>query len=176
VTRLRERLSFDRTVIRLDDALRRARRTLDHKAQAFVVQLADILAPERLEKGDAFQLLRQLVNYTPCKRDGQRLKYDTHLDLAVADSALECQRDHLRLDDLDVKVLTMKEPPAKTCAAMLHDLYAVLAPFVACLEWRRLSNATMRRALHPPRPPPCAGPPSPDAATSSTRKSRSSTT
>jgi type IV secretion system protein VirB4 len=148
LTRLRERLSFDRTVIRLDDALRRARRTLDHKAQAFVVQLADILAPERLEKGDAFQLLRQLVNYTPCKRDGQRLKYDTHLDLAVADSALECQRDHLRLDDLYVKVLTMKEPPAKTCAAMLHDLYAVPAPFVACLEWRRLSNATMRRDLH----------------------------
>jgi len=48
------------------------------------------------------------VNYTPHKADGVALKYDTHLDFYLSDSALECHRDHLRVDHFDVKVLTMK--------------------------------------------------------------------
>jgi type IV secretion system protein VirB4 len=148
LTRLGQCLSVARTVEGLDDALKRARTTLDSKAQAFVVQLAGVVAAERLGKAEAFRVLRRLVNYTAWKRDECQLKYDTCLDLTIADSALECHRGHLRVDDAYVKVLTMKEPPAKTYAAMLHDLYAVPAPFVACLEWRRLSNATMRRDLH----------------------------
>ena len=76
------------------------------------------------------------------------LKYDTHLDFYLSDSALECHRDHLRVDDFAVKVLTMKEPPAKTFAHVLHELYTVPSAFVACLEWQRIPNATMRRDLH----------------------------
>jgi len=132
----------------LDEDLRRARATLHHKAQAFVTQLADTIAPVRLDKVESFRFFRQLVNYTPWKREFAALKYDSHLDVSVGDSTLECHRDCLRLDDMHVKVLTMKEPPAKTCAAMLQDLYSVPGPFVACLEWQRLSNDTMRRDLH----------------------------
>ena len=88
------------------------------------------------------------MNYTPHKVDRVSLKHDTHLDFYLSDSALECHRDHLRVDDFDVKVLTMKEPPAKTFAHVLGDLYAVPSPFVACLEWQRIPNAKMRRDLH----------------------------
>jgi len=42
----------------------------------------------------------------------------------------------------------MKEPPAKTFAHVLEDLYTVPSAFVACLEWQRVPNATMRRDLH----------------------------
>ena len=42
----------------------------------------------------------------------------------------------------------MKEPPAKTFAHMLQDLYSVPSTFIACLEWRRRPNAAMRRDVH----------------------------
>src|SRR6185369_5319834 len=62
--------------------------------------------------------------------------------------AVECHRNHLRVDEVDVKVLTMKEPPAKTFAHVLEELYTVPSAFVACLEWQRVPNARMRRDLH----------------------------
>jgi type IV secretion system protein VirB4 len=122
-------------------------RHLHQRADAFVGQL-DTLAPTRLGKGDVFRVLRRLMNYTPHKADGVSLKYDTHLDFYLSDSALECHRDHLRVDDVGVKVLTMKEPPAKTFAHVLEGLYATPSALIACLEWQRIPNGTMRRDLH----------------------------
>ena len=78
------------------------------------MQLADTIRPELLPKNEAFSFLRQLVNYRPYKRDGVALKFDTHLDFYLSDSAVDCHRDHLDVDGYCVKVLTMKEPPAKT--------------------------------------------------------------
>ena len=52
----------------------------------------------------------------------------------------------------NVKALTMKEPPAKTFAHMLQDLYSVPSTFIACLEWQRRPNAAMRRDLSGPCP------------------------
>jgi type IV secretion system protein VirB4 len=121
---------------------------LHQRADAFATQLADVVVSTRLAKGEIFRVLRRLVNYTPHKADAVWLKYDAHLDFYLSDSALECHRDHLRIDDFDVKVLTMKEPPAKTCALVLEALYAVPGAFVACLEWQRIPNARMRRDLH----------------------------
>ena len=132
----------------LADQLTRAVAHLHQKADAFAIQLADTVRPTLLPKGDAFRFLRRLVNYTPYKADDVSLKYDTHLDFYLGDSALECHRDHLRVDEVDVKVLTMKEPPAKTFAHVLEDLYTIPSAFVACLEWQRVANATMRRDLH----------------------------
>ena len=141
-------LSTNASAQTVDAELRQARATLHNKTLAFATQLADTVAPVLLPKGEVFRFFRHLLNYTPWKRESPALKYDTHLDVYVSDSSLECHRDCLRLDDAYVKVLTMKEPPAKTFAAMLQDLYAVPGPFVACLEWQRLSNAAMRRDLH----------------------------
>src|SRR5579871_6674967 len=111
---IRHRFSSSHAADRLHRALHQARAALHHKTHAFVVQLVDTVRPERLDKHAAFRVLRCLVNYRPAKRVPVRLKYDTYLDVAVADSGLECHRDHLRLDEDVVKVLTMKDPPAKT--------------------------------------------------------------
>jgi type IV secretion/conjugal transfer VirB4 family ATPase len=46
-----------------------------------------------------------------------------------------------------VKVLSMKEPPAQTFPLLLGDLYAIPGEFVACLEWQRIPNDRMRRDL-----------------------------
>ncbi|MEO7888846.1 MAG: hypothetical protein ABIW19_02485 [Vicinamibacterales bacterium] len=145
---LRASLSVQAMTTVLADQLVIAVRHLHQRADAFATQLSDTVGPTRLAKGEVFRVLRRLVNYTPHKADGTSLKYDSHLDFYLSDSALECHRDRLRVDDVEVKVLTMKEPPAKTYAHVLEALYAVPSAFVACLEWQRIPNARMRRDLH----------------------------
>ncbi len=145
---LRERLSVHKLSASMAGQITRAMADLHQKAQSFVAQLADTAAPRCLEKGEAFRFFRQLLNYAPHKVDGVSLKYDTHLDYYVADSAIDCHRDHLEVDGYQVKVLTMKEPPAKTYANMLEDLCAIPSTFIACLEWQRVANAVIRRELH----------------------------
>ena len=145
---IREWLSTRALGTVIGEQLDRAVAHLRQKADAFTVQLADTIAPTLLQKADAFRFFRQLLNYTPHKVDDVALKHDTHLDFYAADSAIECHRDHLTVDDFAVKVMTMKEPPARTFAHILQDLYAVPSPFIACLEWQRLPNAKMRRDLH----------------------------
>jgi type IV secretion system protein TrbE len=140
-------LSLRRTAKALSTDLDGRRTQLRERASAVAGQIADDVGPRLLRKEEAFAFLRQLVNYGPHKAASARLKHDTHLDVFVADSSLECQRDHLDVDGYKVKVLTMKEPPARTFAHMLQDLYAVPATFIACLEWQRRSNAAVRREI-----------------------------
>jgi len=139
-------LSTSRTVELLEADLDRAVVALNQKAQAFEVQLSD-LSPERLSKGDAFHFFRRLLNYDRHTLTAAALKYDTHLDYFVADSAVDCHRDHLVVGHRRLKVLTMKEPPTRTFANLSADFHAVPGEFIACLEWQRVPNDRMRRDL-----------------------------
>ena len=87
------------------------------------------------------------MNYAPAQAEGAALQYDTHLDYFVADSAVDATAPTWTSDDVRVKVLTMKEPPAATFAHLLEDLYTVPGEFIACLEWQRIPNDRMRRDL-----------------------------
>ena len=140
-------LSSRGTLSLLEAELDRAIAQLHQKGEAFEIQLADTVRPVRLSKNETFRFLRGLVNSAPAKVDGCTLKYDTHVDFFMADSAVECHRSHLDVDGAAVKVLTMKEPPASTFAHVLEDLYTVPGEFTACLEWRRISNDRIRRDL-----------------------------
>src|SRR5690606_9918295 len=88
---------------------------------------------------------RQLTNYDPAVVDAAPLTHDVHLDYFVADSPVECHRDHLTVGRHAVKVLTMKEPPSQTFAHLLGDIVAVPGEFIACLEWQRTASDRMRR-------------------------------
>lgn len=145
---VREWLSSDATFRLLDTAIDRAAGQLAHKASAFEVQLADTVRPRRLKKAEAFTFFRGLVNYAPHKVSGAGLKYDSHLDYFVADSHIDCHRSHLQIDDVQVKVLSMKEPPSATFAHLLESLYTVAGEFTACLEWRRIASDKIRREIH----------------------------
>jgi type IV secretion/conjugal transfer VirB4 family ATPase len=145
---LREWLSSKGMFTLLECDLDRAVAHLHQKAASFDVQLADSVRPTRLSKAEAFRFFRRLLNYSPAKANATALHYETHLDYFVADSAVECHRAHLDVDAAHVKVLTMKEPPNATFAHLLEDLYTVPGEFIACLEWRRVSNDRMRRDLH----------------------------
>jgi type IV secretion/conjugal transfer VirB4 family ATPase len=135
------------TMSLIEADLDRAIGQLKQKASAFEVQLADSIRPNRLEKTAAFQFFRRLVNFTPRTATGAALQYDTYLDYFVADSGVDCYRDHLQVDSALVKVLTMKEPPSATFPQILEELYTLPNEFVACLEWCRIPNDRMRRTL-----------------------------
>ena len=139
-------LSIRETFALLDAELDRAISALHHKAASFEVQVSDV-RPTRLAKAEAFRFFRQLVNYDRETVAAARLTYDTHLDYFVADSAIECHRDHLVVGHRLVKVLSMKEPPGQTFAHLLGDLCTMPGEFIACLEWQRIPNDRMRHDL-----------------------------
>jgi type IV secretion system protein VirB4 len=130
----------------IDAQLDRAIDELLAQAQSCAVLLADVLDPAALNRQQVFEFVRRLCNYGGTAADA-RLKYDGYLDYFVADSTLECHRDHLRVGDYSVKVLTMKDPPSSTYAQMLDGLHRVPAAFAACAEWQRLPLDRVRRDI-----------------------------
>jgi type IV secretion/conjugal transfer VirB4 family ATPase len=151
VISIREWLSTSRTLVRLDDDLERRRRELRHKTEAFVLQLHEIVRPRMLSAGDAFSFFRRLVNYAPGKADAVRLRADACLDYDVCDSALECHRTHLRLDDEYVRVVTLKEPPAQTFPHLFQALYEIPSNLLLVSEWQREGQGAVRREIHAKR-------------------------
>jgi type IV secretion system protein VirB4 len=148
---LREWLSPARTVLRLDGDLHQRCQRLRQKVDAFVLQLTDTLHPEVLSNAQAFAFLRRLLNYTPGKADAVRLREDTFLDYDLCDSALECHRTHLRLDDTYVRVITLKEPPAQTFPHLFQALYEIPSNLILMNDWQRENQATVRREIHAKR-------------------------
>ena len=143
-------LSEARAAADLDTRLTTDTAHLRAQTDAFCAQIADSLRPRMVGKTEAYAFLRQLLNYDANKSTVSTAP-DRFLDFLAADSALECHRGFLRLDDDIVRVLTLKEPPAQTYAAMLRELYALPLAFIAVSEWRREPQGAMRRAIHAKR-------------------------
>ncbi len=125
----------------------RACRELSEKVQRFATELGDVFAPEVLGKEAAFQFLYGLLNYGSPQRAAARLRYDHFIDFQLTDSPLECHREHLRVGDEFVQVLTLKEPPAQTMANLLKGLTGLSCNLIAVTEWKPTNNAAMRRVV-----------------------------
>ena len=76
---------------------------------------------------------------------------DAFLDYDSCDSALECHRTHLRLDDHYVRVLTLKEPPAHTFPLLFQALYEIPSNLVLASDWQREGQGAVRREIHAKR-------------------------
>jgi hypothetical protein len=142
----RTALSQTRTNTGLDDTLSRDILDLHHHAETFRSHLDDLFKPQPLDREALFCFFRRLVHDTG-NDDHARLKYATHLDAFLAEASIECHRDHLAIGDELVAVLTMKDPPARTLASVLDDLWNVPANVNACVEWRRLPQEKVRREI-----------------------------
>jgi type IV secretion system protein VirB4 len=143
---VRSAISTSRTISLLESELDRAIGTLHQKAATFKVQLGEIEV-ERLGPQEAFSFFRQLVNYDAATLTAVPPTPAAHVDYFMADSPVECHRDHLLVGAQHVKVLSMKEPPGQTFAHMLSDLLAVPGEFIACLEWQRIAPERIRRDI-----------------------------
>jgi type IV secretion system protein VirB4 len=147
----REYLSPRRTIVRLDDDLERRCGQLRHRVDAFVQQLEDTITPRVLGSQEAFTFFRRLLNYSPQKADAFQLREGAFLDYNTCDSALECHRTHLRLDDHFVRVLTLKEPPSQTFPLLFQALYEIPSNLVLVSEWQREGQGAVRREIHTKR-------------------------
>lgn len=144
-------LSSDKTILLMEDELGRGGDLLRNKVNGFILQLSDSMKVDLLPKEEQFQFFRRLLNPSPVKADSVRLKHNTHLDFFVSDSAIEGHRGHLRIDDYYVKVLTMKEPPGKTRANLLHLLQEVPSCAIVALEWQTQGNGAIRKLINSKR-------------------------
>jgi type IV secretion/conjugal transfer VirB4 family ATPase len=142
----RTSLSSRRAEDLLDDQLTADCLQLRHQAEAFRTHLSDLFAPEPLSKDSLFRFFRRLLN-GPTTQEDAPLTTDIHLDHLVMDASIECHRTHLVVGEDLVKALTMTDPPAHTFAGVLDELWNVPASLTACLEWRRLPHASMRRNI-----------------------------
>lgn len=132
---------------RLRNTLEKACKEVNDKAQHLTIDLAEVLKPERLSKERAFQFLYRFLNYQSHKTTTAKLHYDQFVDFQLVDSHLECHRDHLRLDNEFVVVLTLKDLPSQTKANLLARLQDIPCNLVAVTEWKRTSNASIRKLV-----------------------------
>jgi type IV secretion/conjugal transfer VirB4 family ATPase len=144
-------LSHEATLRILESDLTRAVEALATRVRSFAHQLGDVLPLEILDTKAGFQLFARLVNYAPFKSDVLTLRSPEEVDYQLANSALECYRDHLQLDDYQIRVLTLKDLPAQTFPNMLRSLQELPCNLIAVTEWKREDNFDMRRAINSQR-------------------------
>jgi type IV secretion system protein TrbE len=120
---------------------------LEQKVQAFVRQLADFVQIEVLNQQGQFQLFRRLLNYDDWRIAGKP-QHTQFLDYQVVNSNIEAERDHLRIGDHVVRVLTMKEAITETRPLVLDALLKIPANFYVVTEWTQLSAEKARREVN----------------------------
>ena len=120
---------------------------LDQRVQAFTRQLADFVQISVLDQEGQFTFLRRLVNYDAWRIAGKP-QNTQFLDYQVVNSTIEAERDHLRVGDHFVRVLTMKEAITETRPLVLDSLLKISANFMICTEWTPLPADKARREVN----------------------------
>ena len=86
---------------------------LEQRVQAFARQLADFMQIEVLSQQGQLRFFRRLLNFDE-RRIAGKPQSTQFLDYQVVNSNIEAERDHLRVGDHVVRVLTMKEAITET--------------------------------------------------------------
>jgi type IV secretion system protein TrbE len=120
---------------------------LEQKVQAFSRQLADFMQIEVLGQQEQFRFFRRLLNYDEWRIAGkpQSMQF---LDYQVVNSNVEAERDHLRVGDHVVRVLTMKEAITETKPLVLDALLKIPANFYVVTEWTPLATDKARKEVN----------------------------
>jgi type IV secretion system protein VirB4 len=119
---------------------------LHQRVSAFIRHLQQDTAIEILNSDQQFTFLRRLVNYDDFRIVG-RPKSSQYLDYQIVNSNIEAERDHLRVGDHFVRVLTMKEAISETRPMVLDKLLKLDANFMVCIEWHALSQADGKKMV-----------------------------
>ena len=120
---------------------------LEQGAQAFVRQLADVTRIDVLDQLGQFRFFRHLLNYDGWRIDGHPNPSKV-LDRQVVNSDIRSERDHLRVGDHIVRILTMKEAMSETRPLALDAFLKIPANFCAVSEWMPLPAAAARKEVN----------------------------
>ena len=102
--------------------------------KTFVRQLNDFMRIEVLDQQGQLSFFRRLLNYDEWRIAGKPLNTQ-FLDYQVVNSNIEAERDHLRVGDHNVRVLTMKEVMGETRPLVLDQLLKIPGNFYVVTEW-----------------------------------------
>jgi type IV secretion system protein VirB4 len=117
------------------------------QVQAFARQLADFMQIEILNQEAQFRFFRRLLNYDDWRVAG-RPQSTQFLDYQVVNSDIEAERDHLRVGDHIIRVLTMKEAITETRPLVLDALLKIPANFYVVTEWTPLAADKARKEVN----------------------------
>ena len=120
---------------------------LDQRVQAFARQLADFMQIEVLNRQRQFTFFRRLLNFDDWRVAGKP-QSTQFLDYQVVNSNIEAERDHLRVGDHIVHVLTMKEAITETRPLALDALLKIPANFRVITEWTPLAADKARKEVN----------------------------
>ena len=148
---LQAHFSSQKQVVAIGQDVTKAEAMLLQKVRSFILQVSDFLPVRVLDKQEAFFVLKRTLNFDPVKLEFAKLKYDTFLDFYLPESALECHREYLRVDDYYVKVLTLKEPSAQSFPLIFKRLLEVEANYYVVTEWKKEDSGKMRRIIQSKR-------------------------
>jgi type IV secretion/conjugal transfer VirB4 family ATPase len=119
---------------------------LEQRVQNFTRQLADLMPIEIQGQQAQFSFFRRLLNFDAWRIEGHP-QSTQYLDFQVANSNIEAERDHLRVGDHFVRILTMKESIAETRPLVLDRLLKIESNFYVVTEWTPLSMAKARKEV-----------------------------
>ncbi|MGA7522594.1 MAG: DUF87 domain-containing protein [Acidobacteriaceae bacterium] len=120
---------------------------LEQHVQAFMRQLSDFVEIAIQNQQDQFRFFRRLLNYDDWRVAGSP-KHTQFLDYQIVNSDIEAERDHLRVGDHYVRILTMKESIGETRPLVLDSLLKIPANFYAVTEWIPLSAEKARKEVN----------------------------
>ena len=100
-----------------------------------------------LEQTGQLHFFRRLLNFDDWRIAGKP-RGTQFLDYQVANSDIEAERDHLRVGDHFVRVLTMKEAIAETRPLVLDALLKIPANFHVVTEWVPLPMSKARKEVN----------------------------
>src|ERR1700739_4724403 len=143
---LKAQFSSDKRKFLLREQIEADLLKLEQRAHSFVRQLSDLVQIDILGQTESFNFFRRLLNYDSWRIDG--VPTSSHfLDYQVANSDVEAERDHLRVGDHFVRVLTIKEAISETKPLVLKQLLEIHANFCVVSEWVPIDNATARKEI-----------------------------
>jgi len=119
---------------------------LEQCVQNFTRHLADLMPIEVQGQQAQFSFFRRLLNFDDWRIAGKP-QSTQYLDFQVVNSNIEAERDHLRVGDLFVRILTMKEAIAETRPLVLDRLFKIEGNFYVVTEWTPLSMAKARKEV-----------------------------
>lgn len=137
--------SHVKTVLRLQIEADLAR--LDQRVQAFTRQLADFVKITLLNQQGQFTFFRRLLNFDSRQIAGKP-QSTQFLDYQVVNSNIEAERDHLRIGNHAVRILTMKEAITETRPLVLDSLLKIPANFIVCTEWTPVPTSKARKEVN----------------------------
>jgi len=143
---LKAQFSNDKTKVVLREQIEADLLKLEQRTQSFIRQLVDFVQIEALDQNQCFRFLRRLLNYDRWRIDG-RPQSGQFLDYQIANSDVEAERDHLRVGEHVVRVLTMKEVIAETKPLVFKQLLEIEANFCMVTEWLPIDTAIARKEI-----------------------------